>query len=252
MLSRKLIGSGGEVDPLFEDVMFLARFDGPAGVVTASQVRDFSRHRRVAASVGAGTRFDDGYRNQALGLDVSSDRAEFSDDADLRFGTGKFTIEVIVKRGATSGTQSILSKGVNNSSGYDLRFNGDSVEFRYGASSVVAVTGPSVPPPTNTSDGDVWYYIRVWRDDASNLINVNVIHLTGAWSSFTGGVGASSASSVGYNFNQTNPLYIGVSRNQSNPIPSTGLIDEIRFTSADRYPPFTFDYTSLSRPFPGK
>jgi peptidoglycan hydrolase-like protein with peptidoglycan-binding domain len=259
MLASRLIGSGGEVDPLFSDVKLLTRFDGPSGVVTASQVRDFSRYRRVAQSVGAGTSFGNGFRNQALGLAVASDRVEFADDANLRLGSAGWTIEAIVKRGATSGTQSILSKGVHNSSGFDLRMTGSgvdvAVEFRFGASSVLTAIGPSSTPPLNPSDGDVWYYIQVNRkeptDGAPNSMELNIMHLTGAYQGQL--TGAAPFAST-YNFNQTSPLYIGVNRQQATPMPSTGAIDEIRITGVCRFPSFSSfpQLSQLRRPFPGK
>ena len=258
MLASRLIGSGGEVDPLFSDVKLLTRFDGPSGVVTASQVRDFSRYKRVAQSVGAGTRFDTGFRNQALGVEFASDRVEFADDANLRLGADGWTIEAIVKRGATSGTQSILSKGVHNSSGFDLRMTGSgedvAIEFRFGASSVLALTGPSSTPPLNPSDGDVWYYIMVDRkgpsDGLPDQIVLRVVHLTGGYQ----GQGTSQSLISSYNFNQTSPLYIGVNRQEATPIPSTGAIDEIRITGISRFPSFSPlpQLSELRRPFPGK
>lgn len=258
MLSRKLIGSGGEVDPLFDDVLFLARFDGPTGTVTASQVRDYSKHRREAASVGTGTRFDVGYRNQALGLEVASDRVSFADDANLRLGAEGWTIEAIVKRGATSGTQSIISKGVHNSNGFDLRMTGSgedvAVEFRFGASSVLALVGPSSTPRLNPTDGDVWYYIKVSRTDLDdlgpNLVSLSCRHLTGGYQ----GLATVQTITSTYNFNQTAPLYIGANRQQLLPIPSTGAIDEIRITGVCRFPSFSINPTlsDLRRPFPGK
>ena len=258
MLAHNLLRSGGEVDPLFNDVLFLARFDGPTGVVTASQVQDFSRYRRVATSVGSATRFDLGFRNQALGLDVAADRVEFADDANLRLGDEGWTIEALVKRGATSGTQSIISKGVHNSSGFDLRMTGSgadvAVEFRFAASSVLALVGEASTPVLHPTYGDVWYYIEVTRAPPSDLvpneIRLRCLHLTGPYQ----GQGRSQSITSTYNFNQTSPLYIGVNRQQLLPIPTTGAIDEIRITGKCRYPFFSIrpQLSDLLRPFPGK
>jgi hypothetical protein len=240
MLTRKLISSGGERDPLFPSVMLLCRFDGTPGVVTASQIRDDSRHRRTAASVGAGTALDGaGYFGQALVIPTSGDVVTFADDANLQFGTGDFTIEVIARRGALSGTQSILAKGVHNSTGWELRFNALTVEFRYGASSSFSPTLGTTPYLSDT-DGDVWYFIQVTRNGTS--MSIFLYHLTGS----RAGSNSIGSATVSTNFNQTSVLYIGANRQGGTPMPSTGLIDEIRLTADNRS-------TAIPvRPFPGK
>ena len=240
MLAQNLRRSGGETDPLFANVQLLCRFDGPVGVVTESQVKDLSRYRRVAASVGLDTEFaQPAYFGQGLLIPTSDDVVTFADDANLRFGSGDFAIEVIAKRGTLTGNQSIVAKGVHNSSGWELRFASNTVEFRYGASSALS---PEIgnAPYLSATDVDVWYYIGVTRFGTS--LQIFIRHLTG---DRAGDFGTNTATSS-MNFNQTNTLYIGANRQGGTPMVSTGLIDELRMTAATR------GLNQPSRPFPGK
>lgn len=240
MLAHNLLRSGGERDPQFASVQLLCRFDGTPGVVTTANIKDDSRHRRTAASVGSGTELAAGYFGQALVIPNPGDVVTFADDANLRFGTGDFAIEVVAKRGALSGNQSIVAKGVHNSSGWELRFAGTTVEFRYGASAVLT-PNIGMTPYLHATDGDVWYYIGVTRFGGSSL-TMELRHLTGDRS---GDFGIASATSS-MNFNQTSVLYIGANRQGGTTMLSTGQIDELRLTADDRA------LTRPLRPWPGK
>nr|WP_203226907.1 LamG-like jellyroll fold domain-containing protein [Confluentibacter flavum] len=85
-----------------------------------------------------------------LDFDGVNDYVTFKDNYDR---TGPFSIEMWVKAGDLSGTQSLFSKrDANNlTSGYDLRLNGGSVEFHWGNNSI----------SSNAIDATTWHHIAV-------------------------------------------------------------------------------------------
>ena len=86
-----------------------------------------------------------------IDFDGANDYITFKDNYDR---TGPFSIEMWIKAGDLIGTQSLLSKRDANdlTSGYDLRLNGGSVEFRWGLSNFIS---------SNAIDAITWHHIAV-------------------------------------------------------------------------------------------
>jgi hypothetical protein len=86
-----------------------------------------------------------------IDFDGINDYITFKDNYDK---TGPFSIEMWVKAGDLSGTQSLLSKrNANNlSTGYDLSLNGNNVTFNWGTSNSIS---------SNSIDADTWHHIAV-------------------------------------------------------------------------------------------
>ena len=85
-----------------------------------------------------------------IDFDGENDYITFKDNYDR---TGSFSIEMWVKASDLTGTQSLLSKRDANdlATGYDLRLNGSSVEFRWGNNSI----------SSNAIDATTWHHIAV-------------------------------------------------------------------------------------------
>ena len=86
-----------------------------------------------------------------IDFDGINDYITFKDNYDRE---APFSIEMWVKAGDLAGTQALLSKRDANdlASGYDLRLNGGSVEFHWGATSYISTTA---------IDATTWHHIAV-------------------------------------------------------------------------------------------
>jgi hypothetical protein len=84
-----------------------------------------------------------------IDFDGVNDYITFKDNYDR---TGPFSIEMWIKAGDLTGTQSLLSKRDANNllTGYDLRLNGASVEFRWGTNNSIS---------SNDIDATTWHHI---------------------------------------------------------------------------------------------
>ncbi|MFH4964401.1 LamG-like jellyroll fold domain-containing protein, partial [Gaetbulibacter sp. M235] len=85
-----------------------------------------------------------------IDFDGVNDYITFKDNYDR---TGPFSIEMWIKANSLTGAQSLLSKRDANdlSTGYDLRLNGSTVEFRWNTNSI----------SSNAIDATTWHHIAV-------------------------------------------------------------------------------------------
>jgi hypothetical protein len=129
-------------------------------------------------------------------FDGSGDYLSFSDATELQFGTGQFTINCWVYRVVGGAIHPIASKGTG-STGWNLAINASSqLVFTHGSTSVTSTA--TVPLGT-------WAYISVVRTSTGTSGTATYINASNA-TNFTCNV----------NFTQTNPLYVGASRDVAN------------------------------------
>jgi hypothetical protein len=149
---------------------------------------------------------------------------------NLQLGTGDFTIEGWVYLTTGSTARGYISKGPSAATtGWELRFNAANfLRFEWTASFVVGTTAI----PTNT-----WTFVTVVR---SGTATGNVkLYVNGA-------LYATSSVAVTTDFNQTDPLRIGIDRAGTAFFP--GYTDDIRITKGiARY---TAAFTAPTAPFP--
>jgi hypothetical protein len=149
---------------------------------------------------------------------------------NLQLGTGDFTIEGWVYLTTGSTARGYISKGPSAATtGWELRFNAANfLRFEWTASSLVGTT----TIPTNT-----WTFVTVVR---SGTATGNVkLYVNGA-------LYATSSVAVTTDFNQTDPLRIGIDRAGTAFFP--GYTDEVRITKGiARY---TAAFTAPTAPFP--
>ena len=149
---------------------------------------------------------------------------------NLQLGTGDFTIEGWVYLTTGSTARGYISKGPSAATtGWELRFNAANfLRFEWTASFIVGTT----TIPTNT-----WTHVAVVRSGTA----------TGNVKAYVNGaLYATSAVAVTDNFNQTEPLRIGINRASTEFFP--GYTDEVRITKGiARY---TAAFTPPTAPFP--
>jgi hypothetical protein len=149
---------------------------------------------------------------------------------NLQLGTGDFTIEGWVYLTTGSTARGYISKGPSAATtGWELRFNAANfLRFEWTASFVVGTTAI----PTST-----WTFVTVVR---SGTATGNVkLYVNGA-------LYATSSVAVTTDFNQTDPLRIGIDRAGTAFFP--GYTDDIRITKGiARY---TAAFTAPTAPFP--
>jgi len=140
-------------------------------------------------------------------FDGSGDYLSFTDATELQFGTGQFTINCWVYRTVGGTVHTIASKGTTSPSsvGWNLAINASNqVAFSHGTAT--ATSSATVPLGT-------WAYITVVRNSTSTS-GCSIYVNAGTASTFTSAV----------NFNQTNSLLIGASRDAGNPQNFAGYI----------------------------
>ena len=160
----------------------------------------------------------------------TTDRLTIIDKPTLQFGTGDFTIEGWVYLTTGSTARGYLAKGATTAlNGWELRFNAANfLRFEWTASFIVGTT----TIPTNT-----WTHVAVVRSGTA-IGNVKCY--------VNGALYATSAVAVTDNFNQNEPLRIGLDRIGTSFFP--GYTDEIRITKGiARY---TSAFTPPTAPFP--
>jgi hypothetical protein len=132
-------------------------------------------------------------------FDGSGDYLSFSDATELQFGTGQFTINCWVYRLIGGAIHPIASKGTTSPSsvGWNLAINASNqLVFTHGSTSVTS----SATVPLGT-----WAYISVVRTSTASSGTSTYINAGNA-TNFTCSV----------NFNQTNALNVGASRDVTN------------------------------------
>ena len=150
------------------------------------------------------------------------------DSPNLQLGTGDFTIEAWVYLTTASVGRGGVSKGpVATTTGWEFRFNSTNFfRFEWTASFLIS---------TATVSANTWTHVAVVRSGSATG-NVK-LYLNGTLS-------GTSAVAVTDNFNQTDPLRIGIDRAGTAFFP--GYIDDLRITKYARY---TANFTAPTATF---
>lgn len=219
MLARNLRAAGGRRDPAFNEVALLLHGDGDPAAPTFV---DSSRHRRVPTVFGDPQLLTGAIVfNQAIDFDGDGDYLGYDDAPDLRIGTADFCIELMFRLKATGVAGGLLGKGVGSTSGFNVlvRENG-SVRFTWGATN-------NIDTPTDfiESNTATLYYYSMSRSAGtlSRFTQKKLFNATNWANGVFSSIGANS-----YNFNDTQPLYVGAGRTGGNNL--NGYIEELRFT----------------------
>ena len=126
----------------------------------------------------------------------------------LLLGTGDFTIECWVYRSVAGVLHSLLGKGSGSSTGWALQINS--------SNQLIWVSGTSsIKTSTTTIAATTWTYVAITRSGTTGYMFIN------------GTIEGTGYTDSG-NYNQTNNLYIGTDRSNTNGL--TGYLDDIRIT----------------------
>ena len=196
-----------------------------AGIYDATSKNDISTISNAQAST-----VQSKFGGSSMLFNGTTDYLTAVDKPTLQLGTGDFTIEGWVYLTTGSTARGYISKGPSAATtGWELRFNAANfLRFEWTASFLVGTT----TIPTNT-----WTFVTVVR---SGTATGNVkLYVNGA-------LYATSSVAVTDNFNQTDPLRIGIDRAGTAFFP--GYTDEVRITKGiARY---TAAFTPPTAPFP--
>jgi len=136
-----------------------------------------------------------------------------TDTANLRFGSGNFTIEAWVYRAASGAVQTIASKGASTPTGWVFQISAaDKLVFTDTSTSITGATSLAA---------NTWYYVAVVRSGTGT--NQTTLYVN-ATSDATG----TSAT----NFNQTTNMLIGADRSSLNF--ANGYISNLRLSNTNR------------------
>jgi hypothetical protein len=137
------------------------------------------------------------------------------DNPQLQLGTGDFTIEGWFYLSLNNTAYGIVSKGAA-STGWSVNVtSGNRIQFSYTAANLTGST-------TTLAQGS-WYYFAVVRSGTATG-NLKIY--------LNGNLEVTSGGAVNDNFNQTNILYVGSSRNGTTAL--NGYLQDIRITKAAR------------------
>lgn len=165
------------------------------------------------------------YGTGSLAFDGTGDWLTVRDTADLRLGTGNFTIEFWLYLAATGSARGCVGKGTATTGWLVSTDSSNKVVFTYGSSTITS---------TGALSGSTWYHIAVVREGTGT--NQTKIYIDGT----NDGTGT-----VSTDFTQTNLMYIGADRTGGSAM--NGNIDDLRITKTARY---TANFTPPYRQLP--
>lgn len=166
------------------------------------------------------------YGTGSLAFDGTGDWLLTPDSADLRLGTGNFTIEFWLYLGATGAARGVVGKGASTTGWLVSTNSSNNVVFTYGTSTITS---------TGTLSGSTWYHIAVVRSGTGT--NQTKIYIDGT----NDGTGT-----VSTDFTQTEAMYVGANRTGGDAL--NGYIDDLRITKGiARY---TANFTPPTAAFP--
>lgn len=170
------------------------------------------------------------YGTGSMYFDGTGDWLLIRDNADLKMGTGNFTIEfwVYLASGDIGSNRGLVAKG-GASTGWLVSLNTtEKVVFTYTASTITS---------TGSITTNAWNHIAVVREGTGS--NQTKIYIGGS----NDGTGT-----VSTDFTQTESMYVGADRSAASPM--KGYIDDLRITKGvARY---TANFTVPARAFPDK
>ena len=136
----------------------------------------------------------------------SASPMEYIDSANIRFGTGDFTIEGWVYRNVAGTAHGLVAKGVL-STGWLLSVN-TSNQLSWTSGATVTVSTTTIPATT-------WTYFAIVRSGSTMYMFINGTQEGSTWTDSS-------------DFNQTSSLYLGSVRNGTSIL--NGYLDDVRIT----------------------
>lgn len=214
-LMQAMVESGTVSDTYFNRVTLLLNTSSTNGAQNNtfldSSSNGFSITRNGNTTQGTFTPFSQ--TGWSGNFNTSTTYLTVTDTANLRFGSGNFTIEAWVYRAVSGAVQTIASKGASTPTGWVFQISAaDKLVFTDTSTSITGATSLSA---------NTWYYVTVVR--AGTGASQTTLYVNGT-SDATG----TSAT----NFNQTTNMLIGADRSTANF--ANGYISNLRLSNTNR------------------
>lgn len=205
---RTLAGSGVTTDPNFENVTLLLHGDGTNGgqnnTFVDGSTNNFTITRNGNTTQGTFSPYGDNWSNYFDGTD---DYLSIADNANLRAGSGTFTIEAWIYRDATGAAHTIYAKG-GASTGIVLQVTSTNVlRFTHTTTNIDS---------TGTIGLATWTHVAVVREGTGT--NQTKLYINGT---------QDGAGTVSTDFTQTEEVRIGTDRSAAADF--NGYISNLRF-----------------------
>ena len=205
---RTLAGSGVTTDPNFENVTLLLHGDGTNGgqnnTFVDGSTNNFTITRNGNTTQGTFSPYGDNWSNFFDGTD---DYLSIADNANLRAGSGTFTIEAWIYRNATGAAHTIYAKG-GASTG---------IVFQVASTNVLRFTHTTTNiDSTGTIGLATWTHVAVVREGTGT--NETKLYINGT---------QDGTGTVSTDFTQTEEVRIGTNRGATEDF--NGYISNLRF-----------------------
>jgi hypothetical protein len=215
-----VISTGANADPYFNLTTLLLSTTATNGqqnnTFQDSSTNNFTITRNPATGPNAptqGTFSPFSQTGWGGAFNTSTTYLTVTDTANLRFGSGNFTIEAWVYRTASGATQTIASKGASTPTGWVFQISSaDKLVFTDTSTSITGATSIAA---------NTWTYVAVVR--AGTGSNQTTLYVNGT----SDGTGTSATT-----FNQTNNMLIGADRSTTNF--ANGYISNLRLSNTNR------------------
>lgn len=165
-------------------------------IQTAGNARIYTQYKKY----GSGSMFFDG----------TGDWLILSDSADLRLGSGDFTVEAWINVTSIAAARSIIGKGTSTTGWFFYVATTGKLAFGY---TTLTVNG------NNAINPGQWYHVALVRS-GSGVGNVQMY--------INGNLDVASTTAITTNFTETDLMYVGADRSAGNPF--LGYIEELRVT----------------------
>ena len=205
---RTLAGSGVTTDPNFENVTLLLHGDGTNGgqnnTFVDGSTNNFTITRNGNTTQGTFSPYGDNWSNFFDGTD---DYLSIADNANLRAGSGTFTIEAWIYRAATGAAHTIYAKGGASTGIVFQVTSGNVLRFTHTTTNIDS---------TGTIGLATWTHVAVVREGTGT--NETKLYINGT---------QDGAGTVSTDFTQTEEVRIGTDRGATADF--NGYISNLRF-----------------------
>lgn len=185
--------------------------DAATAVVVDETGNHNGTYKDAGGDLNTDTGASTGKTNGALAFDGTDEYVEIADHADLRFGTGDFSIVVWFKLQSSTAHRALVSKGVQTGVG-------EWVFYITSSDNLVFVTDSTFLGDTGDYDDDIWHQAIVTRNGDVGKLYVDAVNTRTSATYFSG-----------KNFNTTKVLGIGARNPPTWERFFLGLLDNISF-----------------------
>lgn len=156
-LLGKTRSSGGDVgDPHFDKVMLLLHMDGADGITTFTDSSPDPKTVTAGGNAKISTA-QSKFGGASAYFDGNGDYLALGGSSAWDFGTGDFTVELLVMFVSVAGIQCFITNYAGSSLGWSLQYRADAGGLRFGYGNPVIIDAPWTPEP------GVWYHVAVAR-----------------------------------------------------------------------------------------